>query len=411
MGVRAPLTRTDSDLTVPVVAGLLRPTLLWPADLIGVLSQDRVRTIVAHELAHLRRGDLWVNGFELVAGALWWWYPGWYMVRRRLRDASERACDAMVTVLYPSLRRAYADALLDVAAAPLQHPGFAAGLNGHAVIGRRLRAILEPEPPRRSRGGPIGVALMLGLVLPAWRAAPDAAPIPESVATAAAAPGPMRTGSEVQPTVASGDSIMAALARAAADPEPSVRRAAANALRDLARPEGRTVLRALAEDPDGDVRHSARSALGLEPARPNLVLPGREPTDTWRGDLDSLYDVAIGESSPERLDAVRHLGNLRDEHSIAVLVRALSDSTFQIRQAAADALGNIGHPAAATPLARLLGDGHPRVRQSAASALGRTGNRSHAGILVRALADPDVHVRQSVTAALGILGRRSETQR
>jgi hypothetical protein len=379
---------------------------------VGTLSQDRIRTIVAHELAHLRRGDLWIQGFELVAGALWWWYPGWYMVRRRLRDASERACDAMVTTQYPSLRRAYADALLDVAAAvPPRQPALAAGLNGRAVIGRRLSAILDPELPPRSRGGPIGVALVLGLVLPAWRPAP-AVPTPEPVAPpSAAGPGPMRSGMEMRPTATTGDTIIAALTRAAADPEPAVRRTAANALRDLFAPEAKLVLRILAGDEDSEVRHSARSALGLEPARPNLVLVGQQTPETWRGDLDSLRIVALDASAPERLEAVRLLGNLRDEGSVSVLVRALTDSTFQIRQSAADALGNIGHPTAATPLAHLLGDGHPRVRQSAASALGRTGNRSHAEILAGALADPDVHVRQNVTAALGILGRRSEPQR
>jgi hypothetical protein len=386
--------------------------LLWPAVLVGVLSQDRIRTIVAHELAHLRRRDLWVDGLELVVGALWWWYPGWYLVRRRLRDASERACDAMVTEIFPSLRRAYADALLDVAAAPLRHPAFAASLNGRAVIRRRLHAILDPEQRRRSRDAPIGAMLFIGLVFPAWRAAPGAA-IPESVAPPRAAlPALMQGASAHRPDVAPDDHlILQALARAAADPAPSVRRAAANALRDRARPQAQTVLRSLAEDEDRDVRHAARSALGLEPARPNLVLPAGEPTETWRGDLDSLFVAATGASFSERLDAVRRLGKLRHEHSIPVLIRALSDPTFQVRQSAADALGNIGHPAAATPLAHRLRDDHPRVRQSAASALGRTGNGSHAEILAGALDDPDVHVRQNVTAALGNLLRHSEPQR
>src|SRR5205814_4141548 len=78
------------------------------------LQLDRAgrRAIVLHELAHLRRRDLWVRRIELLVTTLCWWQPlAWY-ARRKVREEAELCCDAWVTWLLPQERRAYATALL-----------------------------------------------------------------------------------------------------------------------------------------------------------------------------------------------------------------------------------------------------------------------------------------------------------
>ncbi|MBX6316206.1 MAG: M56 family metallopeptidase, partial [Isosphaeraceae bacterium] len=65
----------------PLLWCLGRPRLLIPEPLLRGLSAEKWRGIIAHELAHLRRGDPWVRRLELLAGLLWWWNPLYWIVR------------------------------------------------------------------------------------------------------------------------------------------------------------------------------------------------------------------------------------------------------------------------------------------------------------------------------------------
>jgi beta-lactamase regulating signal transducer with metallopeptidase domain len=390
LGIRPPSLAVDRGLATPVVCGLLRPRLLWPAHLLDGLPEERARTLVAHELAHVRRGDLWLGILEVVGSAVWWWYPGWRLVQRGLRDAAERACDASVVACYPALRRAYAEGLLDVAGsgAPPRSV-LALGLEGPGPVRRRLQAILSGEAGRGRRSGAPVALLLVALLLPAWRAAPGTADAAD--------------GQEVQQV------IVTALARAAMDPVAGVRRVAANALRDIGGGHAEAVLRGMVEDADPDVRHAARSALGMEPARPNMALPQppRAPDPRpGQAELDAVIARLLDADAGIRLEAARRFGNLRDARAVPALVAALGDADFRVRQAAADALGNVGDPAAASALVALLDDAHPRVRQSAAAAIGPTGGTTQVPALAAALEDPDEHVRSAAASALGRIGSR-----
>lgn len=379
MGVRSPAVALDATLPAPVVTGLVRPRLLWPARLLGALPEARTRAVVAHELAHLRRGDLWSGVVELVAGVVWWWYPGWHLVRRRMKDAAERACDAAVVRRFPEARRAYAEALLDVAAhgAAGAHPVLALGVDGPGPLRRRLREILGPTARPPSRTARVAVLLTALVILPAWA---TALPRPQA-------------------------DIVAALARAAADPAPAVRRVAANGLRDIGGAAANAVLQRLLDDPDEHVRRVARVGLGIEAPAPNKVFPeGRRPSPPPEDTLAAVLARLSDNDDQTRLRAAWRLGNLRDARAVDALVAALRDADFHVRQAAADALGNVGDRRATTALIAALRDAHPRVRQSAASALGNLGAADAAAHLVPLLSDADANVRRAVAYAVGHTG-------
>ena len=57
-----------------------RATLILPAGLVRLLDDRQRAAVIAHELAHLRRGDPWVRWLELVVSGLYWWHPllGWF---------------------------------------------------------------------------------------------------------------------------------------------------------------------------------------------------------------------------------------------------------------------------------------------------------------------------------------------
>jgi TonB family protein len=109
----APNSAYIADVSVPVVCGLLRPSVLmphasseWPA--------WQFDAAVRHELAHVRRNDLWTILIARIACAVWWFHPLVWMLFARLHELQETACDDAVLCsgFEPST---YAEALLAVA--------------------------------------------------------------------------------------------------------------------------------------------------------------------------------------------------------------------------------------------------------------------------------------------------------
>src|SRR5205823_4695042 len=86
------------------------PRVLLPATLLGQLDDGERASLLAHELAHVRRRDHWVRWLEVVVTGLYWWFPLVRLARRRLQAHEEECCDAWVVGLLPA--RAYATAIL-----------------------------------------------------------------------------------------------------------------------------------------------------------------------------------------------------------------------------------------------------------------------------------------------------------
>lgn len=104
-----------------------------------------------------------------------------------------------------------------------------------------------------------------------------------------------------------------------------------------------------------------------------------------------------------RKKAVRELDYLADRPAaIPPLLKALQDTHFSVRHAAAQALGHSGDPRAIAPLTKALLDENMMVRAAAAASLGQIGDASAVPALILALRDPDFHVRDH--AARGLIG-------
>lgn len=78
----------------PLVTGLRRPTILVPRYLAETLDDDTLRGIVLHEIAHVRRGDLWLALMQRAALIVFWWSPFLRLIGTRLELAREMSCDA-----------------------------------------------------------------------------------------------------------------------------------------------------------------------------------------------------------------------------------------------------------------------------------------------------------------------------
>jgi beta-lactamase regulating signal transducer with metallopeptidase domain len=131
-----------------MVLALPRATLLWPANLEDRLDAAARRTVLLHELAHLKRRDHLTAWLEVVVACLWWWHPVVWWARRELRAYAELACDARVVASLPDARSRYAKALVDVCefislAKPANAPAVGMARGHRRSFERRLHMILR----------------------------------------------------------------------------------------------------------------------------------------------------------------------------------------------------------------------------------------------------------------------------
>jgi Zn-dependent protease with chaperone function len=89
LGLRAAPALVWSRHTVaPAVIGIIRPTILLPFSLATALSPDELASILAHELAHIRRHDLWVNLFQRFAEARLFFHPAVWLAAASVPSGS-----------------------------------------------------------------------------------------------------------------------------------------------------------------------------------------------------------------------------------------------------------------------------------------------------------------------------------
>ena len=96
LAVRRPVSLLRSDRPAVLVTwGLVSPKVLLPSD-VGDWTEERIRVVLAHELAHVARGDWFVQIAAEVVRSVYWFNPLLWIACRRLRYESEHACDDAV---------------------------------------------------------------------------------------------------------------------------------------------------------------------------------------------------------------------------------------------------------------------------------------------------------------------------
>jgi beta-lactamase regulating signal transducer with metallopeptidase domain len=80
-------------LQAPAVIGWFRPVVLLPLTALTGLSEDQLRSIIAHELAHIQRFDAFVNAFQIAVETLLFYHPAVWWLNRRIRVEREHCCD------------------------------------------------------------------------------------------------------------------------------------------------------------------------------------------------------------------------------------------------------------------------------------------------------------------------------
>jgi beta-lactamase regulating signal transducer with metallopeptidase domain len=86
-------------LQAPAVIGWFRPIILLPVCAVTGLSEEQLRAVIAHELAHIQRLDAFVNLFQILVEALLFYHPVMWWLTRRIRTERELCCDEIAVSL------------------------------------------------------------------------------------------------------------------------------------------------------------------------------------------------------------------------------------------------------------------------------------------------------------------------
>lgn len=155
---RMPKIVASPAIPSPAVTGLFRPQLLLPVDLSERFTQEELRLMLLHELAHIRRGDLLMNYFATAQLALHWFNPFLWLAASCMRTDRESACDASVLGSSGTdQREAYGDTLLKLQAELSAGHGFPAFV-GIFENTRRIRDRLIRIATFRRGGAAWGLA-------------------------------------------------------------------------------------------------------------------------------------------------------------------------------------------------------------------------------------------------------------
>jgi beta-lactamase regulating signal transducer with metallopeptidase domain len=138
----------------PAVYGLFRPVILLPRALAERLSGKQLRAVLAHEVIHVRRGDVWVNCVQTLLQIFYWWHPLLWLANARIRRLREEAVDDAVMLALRDEADAYAPTLLEVAKFAFRRPLASLGLVGilesRSALRQRIERLVDFSPPRNA---------------------------------------------------------------------------------------------------------------------------------------------------------------------------------------------------------------------------------------------------------------------
>jgi uncharacterized protein (TIGR03435 family) len=152
----------------PGVYGVFRPVLLLPEGIIERLTAEQWKTVLAHELTHIRHRDNLIATVQMFVETVFWFHPLVWWIGKRIYLEKERACDEEVLRLGND-PQVYAQGILKVCEACLEAPlACVSGITGGNLRQRIERIVSNGAIPELSRARKLllGFAAVTGIAIP-----------------------------------------------------------------------------------------------------------------------------------------------------------------------------------------------------------------------------------------------------
>jgi|GEM_PF-1843129 len=177
--------RSSRMVDVPMVLGWFRPLILVPVAIFSAMEPCALEAILAHELAHVRRHDYFVNLLQSVVEVLLFFHPAVWWLSGQIRAERENCCDDMaVSLCGDPLLYARALAALEDLRQPLEsNPSLALAATGGTLMNRIRRLITPKLPPSPAARAGLIAALavsVLGAASTLGLRSQDAPAVPEA---------------------------------------------------------------------------------------------------------------------------------------------------------------------------------------------------------------------------------------
>jgi len=150
--------RVSTDAMSPIVCGLLRPVILVPHNLALSLGSRHLRSVLLHELAHIKHGDIGLNLAQTLLQIAYFYNPLLWLVNSVIRTVRDQAVDENVLLAVGEETPWYPETLTNVAGLDLKDPGLGLSLVGvvesKTALLRRITHILNLPWPRKCQPAP-----------------------------------------------------------------------------------------------------------------------------------------------------------------------------------------------------------------------------------------------------------------
>jgi beta-lactamase regulating signal transducer with metallopeptidase domain len=152
-------------IQTPCLFGYLRPRLLLPSGTVAELSNEQLRYVFLHELAHLKRHDILIGWLMAMVQILHWFNPAvWFAMTQITRDR-ELACDELaLSTLKENEPKAYGSTILTFLerfARAQKLPGMAGIVENQSLARRRITMIAAFKNTKTAFIPVIGLIILL----------------------------------------------------------------------------------------------------------------------------------------------------------------------------------------------------------------------------------------------------------
>ncbi len=133
-------------IKTPMILGYFKPVILIPVELLTGMPSNQIESVIAHELAHIKRNDYIINVLQTIIETIFFFHPAVWYISAKIRDERENCCDDIAISLNND-SIAYAKALVCIQELNLQKHYSAVAFSGRKkhLLNRIKRMIMKPK--------------------------------------------------------------------------------------------------------------------------------------------------------------------------------------------------------------------------------------------------------------------------